>query len=67
MLISAATAFTPSPPVAGATPKRLSIFRNGNAMCENYEVSEVLGLAEEGTKVTVLLVLWNNLVRSSHF
>jgi hypothetical protein len=35
-----------------------------NAMCENYEVSEVFwgGLAEEGTYVTVLLVLRNNLV-----
>lgn len=36
-------------------------------MCENYEVSEVWGLAEEGTDVTVLLVLWNNLVGSSYF
>lgn len=38
-----------------------------NAMCENYEVSEVFfwgegGLAEEGTNVIVLLVLGNNLV-----
>lgn len=48
--------------LAGSTPKGLSIFRNGNAMCENYEVSEVWGLAEEGTNVTVLLVFWDNLV-----
>lgn len=48
--------------LVGTTPKGLSVFRNGNAMCEHYEVSEVLGLAEEGTNVAVLLVLWNDLV-----
>lgn len=48
--------------LAGSAPQGLSGFRNGNAKCENYEVSEVWGLAEEGTNVTVLLVLWNNLV-----
>lgn len=47
---------------AGPTHKRLSIFRNGNAMCENDEVSEVQGLAEEGAHVTVLLVFRDNLV-----
>lgn len=51
----------------GSMPKSLSIFRNGNAMCENYEVSEVWVLAEEGTNVMVFLVLWNDLVSSSHF
>lgn len=54
-------------PLAGTKPESLSIFRNGNAMCENYEVSEVWGLAEEGTNVMVFLILWNDLVCSSHF
>jgi hypothetical protein len=47
--------------LAGNTLESLSTFRN--AMCESYEVSEVfLGSAEEGTNVTVLLILWDNLV-----
>lgn len=51
------------PYLVGTTSKGLSVLRNGNAMCENYEVSEVfLGSAEEGTNVTVLLALWDNLV-----
>lgn len=54
--------------LVGTTSKGLSVLRNGNAMCENYEVSEVfLGSAEEGTNVTVLLALWDDLVCSSHF
>lgn len=31
--------------LVGATPKGLSVFRTGNAMCENFEVSEVLGIS----------------------
>lgn len=31
--------------LVGIMPKGLSIFRNGNAMCENYEVSEVFGIS----------------------
>lgn len=52
----------PSPNLAGTMEEGLPVIRN--AMCENYEVSEVFwgGLAEEGTYVTVLLVLRNNLV-----
>lgn len=68
MLSSAATVFTPSQvwlaPRQKACP---SLEVEINAMCENYEVSEVWGLAEEGTDVTVLLVLWNNLVGGSYF
>lgn len=49
--------------LVGTTSEGLSILRNGNAMCENYEVSEVfLGSAEEGTNVTVPLALWDKLV-----
>lgn len=33
------------PYLVGIMPKGLSIFRNGNAMCENYEVSEVFGIS----------------------
>lgn len=33
------------PYLVGATPKGLSVFRTGNAMCENFEVSEVFGIS----------------------
>lgn len=32
----------PSPNLAGTMKEGLPVIRNGNAMCENYEVSEVL-------------------------
>lgn len=48
--------------LVGITSKGLFIFRNGNVMCEYYEVFEVLGLVEEGINVVVFLVFWNDLV-----
>lgn len=67
MLNSAPTVSTPSPVCLASRRKACPSLEMENAMCENYEVSEVWGLAEEGTDVTVLLVLWNNLVGSSYF
>ena len=64
---SAATVSRPSPVWLAPRQKACPSLEMENAMCENYEVSEVWGLAEEGTDVTVLLVLWNNLVGSSYF
>lgn len=50
-------------PVAGATQQ--PALQKRQCLCEKDEVPEVLGSAEEGTDV--LLVLWNNLVKSPYF
>lgn len=60
-LSSAATVFTPSH-VWLAPRQKACPSLEMEMLCVRIEVSEVLGLAEEGTNVTVFLVLWNNLV-----
>lgn len=42
---SAETTLVPTGLLAGTMPEGPSIFRNGNAMSENYEVSEVFGIS----------------------
>lgn len=58
---SAAPVFTPS--CVWLAPRREACpSLEMEMLCVRIEVSEVWGLAEEGTKVAVLLVLWNDLV-----